>query len=65
MLMQNKMGSISKITYLVIFYSNSTCYNCSTPGHHTAKCPVLIICKNCSSLKHKAIKCMGDLLLYY
>jgi len=38
MLMQNRMGSISKITHPVIFHSNSTCYNCGTPGHHTAEC---------------------------
>jgi len=64
MLMQNRIGSIGKITCPVIFHSNSTCYNCSTPGYYTAECPVLIICKNCGSLGHKAIKCMGDPLLY-
>jgi len=43
--MQNRMESISKITHPAIFYSNSTCYNCGTPGHHAVKCPVPIICR--------------------
>jgi len=63
--MQNRMGSISEITHPAIFHSNSTCYNCDTLGHHTVECPVLIIYKNCGSSGHKAIKCMGDLPLYY
>ena len=60
MLMQNRMESISKITCFVIFHNNSTCYNYSTPRHHAAECPVLIICKNCSSLEYKAIECMKE-----
>ena len=63
--MQNRMGSISEITCPAIFHSNGTCYNCGTPRHHAAECPVSIICKNCGGSGHKAIKCMGDLPLYY